>query len=1001
MAEVGGLNPKGVNAASVVSLRIYPPLGIARVGNHASSTSASEDDFLVTTETIGGRVTLPTGAPARTAADFRGPDGAIKRCAARFRIYADLRDGTVAELTLDNVAGIEWRASLANLKAGWYEFNQAMDLPASFAKDAARRNAALPLPDQGRRAMLDIVPTPRRITGRSVSGASYQFADGLFCGSPVYLGELCTDRAGRLLVLGGRGVSESFPAKRRPITFANNEGWHDDVSDGPVRATVRFADGSSLEAEPSYVAVTPPNFAPGLTGLITMDDAVREVFIARGWLKRPAATSFTADVYPVFARMTGLQWVNHGLFVLHGHGGPLDADDPEIMAKLREPGAAGVAWRRDAFALFRTQADGLAEDKGALPEIYGDATGEEGLEWPCLPVTTSQYAHLERWAAGQFVDDWPGVPPAAPEFASLAPADQVSHLERAALHDCLGGPFHPGIELTWTMRIPHAWSGPYRLKVLDGDGPARQDWGDVLTPAVCTGPGGPYDGIATGALTRFLGVPWQTDGASCNSQADYRPSYFLSMPTFWGARVPDQVMSAESFVRVSANAQTRKATQALKHFSTRVDWLRDVRGQGYFDRIAHMVAEWQKLGMVIAADGDPRFSPHDAGGAGPRIRRGARRPQAEARRGGRGPRRRRSRSWDAPGYEANSGCGRTTARQAAPKLPTGRDLSRSSNERLIVVAGAGPAGSTLARLLCLKGRRVVLVDGGARTHGRLELVAPRTAGLFLAAGLTDVLDDPAVSRPCHGIRRTWDGVASENDFLAEPLGWGRTVDRTRLDAVLLRLAEREGATIARGRVSAVAALGGGVVVQLTGGRNIEGAFVADATGRAAAVSRRLGARRLFAERLVATRESWPRMMEDRLFVEGSADDWRYSLFGPGGRADAWRISRPSRLRRGPGLAVDASPSRLDAFAGERWLAIGDASVAFDPIASQGLGHAMAGAMTAAGKLLGSCRMSGEDRDAFALLNLQTWATHRRDDVGRGHSSGTLSEASPARASAVR
>ena len=256
--------------------------------------------------------------------------------------------------------------------------------------------------------------------------------------------------------------------------------------------------------------------------------------------------------------------------------------------------------------MFRPQADSLDEDKGALPEVYGDATGEGGVEWPCLSVTASQYAHLSRWAAGGFTDDWPGAPPSPPEFASLAPADQVLHLERAALHDCLGGPFHPGIELTWTMRIPHVWKGPYRPKVLDGGGPARQDWGDALTPAVCTGPGGPYDGLAAGALTRFLGVPWQTDGASCNSQADYRPGYFLSMPTFWGARVPDQVLSTESFVRASANARDGRPTQALKHFHTRVDWLRDVRGRGYLDRIANMVAEWQTLGMVLPADEEVR-----------------------------------------------------------------------------------------------------------------------------------------------------------------------------------------------------------------------------------------------------------------------------------------------------------------------------------------------------------------------------------------------------------
>ena len=62
-------------------------------------------------------------------------------------------------------------------------------------------------------------------------------------------------------------------------------------------------------------------------------------------------------------------------------------------------------------------------------------------------------------------------------------------------------------------------------------------------PAVCTGANGPFDGAAAGCLTRFLGVPWHTDHTSCNSAADYFPSTFLSMPTFWGPRAPDQVLA--------------------------------------------------------------------------------------------------------------------------------------------------------------------------------------------------------------------------------------------------------------------------------------------------------------------------------------------------------------------------------------------------------------------------------------------------------------------------
>ena len=47
----------------------------------------------------------------------------------------------------------------------------------------------------------------------------------------------------------------------------------------------------------------------------------------------PAKTSFTEDVLPLFQRLTGLQWVNHGLFILHGFGSPLDANNPQVVAR--------------------------------------------------------------------------------------------------------------------------------------------------------------------------------------------------------------------------------------------------------------------------------------------------------------------------------------------------------------------------------------------------------------------------------------------------------------------------------------------------------------------------------------------------------------------------------------------------------------------------------------------------------------------------------------------
>jgi hypothetical protein len=162
--------------------------------------------------------------------------------------------------------------------------------------------------------------------------------------------------------------------------------------------------------------VTPPNYAPGLFGLVTMDDVVREVLYDKKWIAPPVATSFANDVLPLFQRLTGLQWVNHGLFVLHGFGSTLDAQNPAVIAKLKDNSPSNAAWRQRVFELFRDPNAGgtLVEDR--VPQIFGDGIdtifdppkAASGL----LAVTRTQYAHLTRWVAGNFAGDGSQAAPA-------------------------------------------------------------------------------------------------------------------------------------------------------------------------------------------------------------------------------------------------------------------------------------------------------------------------------------------------------------------------------------------------------------------------------------------------------------------------------------------------------------------------------------------------------------------------------------------------------------
>lgn len=597
-----------LKASDIVSVAVYPPIGLARIGN-----AAGEDEYILASEVIGGLPDLRGG--------LRAADGRLKRQAVRFRAYARLKDDSIMELTASVGAEVTWRVEVANLKAGWYEFRQAMDLPDGISLPAPRRNAA-----EANRDLLDIRPRARSIAGTSRKGPEFAFDDGTFFGKRVYLGELRTDDEGRLIFLGGLGTSSHKVDGTSPTTFANNDFWHDDTSDGPVRAIVKL-DGGVFEAEPGYVVVAPPNYAPGLFGVVTMDDVVRDIFVAQGGLPAPRVTSFTQDIWPIFDRMTGLGFVNHGAFVTHGMGSPLDARDPLVIERLGDGTPAGAGWRKAVASLFLSPGRSGPAEHARLPQVFGDAYGEdrEGFKWKLerLAITPVMHAHLMRWSDGEFQSDWPGAPPVPPVFDSLTPADQVEHLKRCALHECLGGPFHPGIELTWTLRRPSMWTHPYRLKLIAEGQRAAQDFGDQLTPEACLAADGPWSAVGPGVLTRWLGVPWQTDEASCNSEAEYSPSLYLSMPTFWGARVPDQVLSREAWSRVTAVGAS--PAQRLKHYLFREDWLRDIRGRGYEERIDLMVKEWWRLGVITSREVSPETQ---ALGLPPRVHVESERPRS-------------------------------------------------------------------------------------------------------------------------------------------------------------------------------------------------------------------------------------------------------------------------------------------------------------------------------------------------------------------------------------
>lgn len=595
----------------IVRCAIHPAIGIARVGN------APAGEYYLAPE-IPGQAADP-GEPG-----FKNKEGEIRREAARFRVYGyDASGKVVKEITADD-AEIVWEVHLANRKAAWYKFLNALDLK-QFVMIPDHRNGDIP---GGRRQDLVIDPGPRRISGKGRSGPEYAFDQGWISfeeGSPIEvpLGEVRTDEKGRLIVIGGAGHSASATGDQA-VTFANNDGWYDDTSDGPVRATVKLKGSrETLEAEPAMVAVTPPNYGQGLHGPVTMYDVVYDLFLRKGWIPRPGKVRFWEDVFPVLARLVGNQWVSQGAYFLFGAGSPSDFGDPAYLKKLASPAPRHRPAREAVFRWFRQppppwddprpRAELPPADPAGLPPFYGDGVDYPDTTIYDLALTSTLYEWLRLWAEGDFET---GERPKQVSGLEDVPLEkQPATLDRAPLEDCLGGPFHPGIELTWPMRVPSMWRPPaeggngllFRLNVLPPGDEPKDDYGPFLTPKIALGPDGPLEASGPGTLTRWLGIPWQTDEASCLS--GYNTSNYLPLPSFWAARVPNQVLAMQSYDRLQDSSLPEP--QKMKHFTYRQFWLRDLNASGaYQARINNMVANWHAIGIVAE-------QPAPVGGTGP------------------------------------------------------------------------------------------------------------------------------------------------------------------------------------------------------------------------------------------------------------------------------------------------------------------------------------------------------------------------------------------------
>lgn len=578
--------------ARIVRAEIHPAIGVGRLGN-------AENDYLLTPQ-------VPNPVP-KSPNSYRDEMGAIKREAVQFRIYGyDANGEVVAELTADN-AEIEWQAHIANLKSAWYEFSGALDLPQAKDLQMPQRNPNVVDPDA--RAALVIDPGKRQISGKNQQGeASTTFDTGQFMGETVYLGELRTDEEGRLIVLGGHGHSSSptgmpaFNPAQQSNAFGNAIGWYDDTSDGPVDATV-LIDGKTIPVEGAWVAFGPPKFAPDIIGWRSMYELLEGLFIDNAMIESAKEVSFTKHVYPILQRMTALQWVNSGFAAMFGADGPLNFENPEFIDKLSRIHGDRDAYaglRKEIYNSFRPAEKNPGANPRTWPWLYGDAFGsfnDSSAEIYLLLPDLLEKA-LKAWMQGKFKADWGHVPTPPNCIEDVPLHEQPMNLTKASLHFCAADAFHPGIELTWPMRHVSMYQAPFRIRRNNGELP-KLDYGTYLTQETALAFDGPLNAQGPGSLTRWMLVPWQVDTAGCRS--GYDKSYDSTIPTFWPAHVPNQVLTETDYLELMDTSKT--ASDRRNAFNHRESWYATMPTQNSTEQLSLMVTYFGKMGIIEARPG--------------------------------------------------------------------------------------------------------------------------------------------------------------------------------------------------------------------------------------------------------------------------------------------------------------------------------------------------------------------------------------------------------------
>ncbi|MCE7995308.1 MAG: hypothetical protein HEP71_25245 [Roseivirga sp.] len=486
--------------------RIYPPLGITRLGNGP----AKKSEVIFSPE-------VPWENLYQTDNQYLTEKGEIKKQAQRFYIYECDKSGLPKKLVDPKDYDISWSVEVANKKPFWYVFNNCMDLsvqfknqnlsPRFFTEDLAPgisapyrnpnvltkelrdpkiANYRKELVNHPGKVKVDAKHKRKHIEGQFPDpgkGLKSQLLKRLNAsGADVRLGTLEYEKEGTLIFYPADGKSAALNPSDLNTDFADNANWYDDICDGRVTAVltpkkggkpIKLTDAKSA----AWVASTPPDYAPQIQPISTMFDMVT------GASKDEFTTDFST-VFPFMYRLYRMQWVNLGDFLAPSFKETIDelVRHNEFKYLYTNDGSKKAQKVRDkVFKLFRnpeyplknepiipskdmTQIKNAFDETADLqfPFYPGDAIDYPGspAQWFAIPPLL--YKQFKHWRDGDFKGlkgDFCSMEELGKHYQHKfrKALDEKKHLKplmmsRAILETLYGGGFHPGVELTWPMR---------------------------------------------------------------------------------------------------------------------------------------------------------------------------------------------------------------------------------------------------------------------------------------------------------------------------------------------------------------------------------------------------------------------------------------------------------------------------------------------------------------------------------------------------------------------